>query len=40
LEINQAERTLILGVPEGIWKGGGRMIVGSVDHTVYRRIEQ
>jgi hypothetical protein len=35
----EAERALTVGVPEGVLKGSGRMIVGSVDHAVYRRIE-
>jgi hypothetical protein len=34
-----AERTLTVGVHEGVLKGSGRMIVGSVTPEVYRRIE-
>jgi hypothetical protein len=34
-----AERGLTLGVHEGVLKGSGRMIVGSVSSEVYRRIE-
>ena len=35
----EAERALTVGVPEGVLKGSGRMIVGSVNSEVYRRIE-
>src|ERR1700677_5011656 len=34
-----AERALLVGVHEGVLKGSGRMIVGSVTTEVYRRIE-
>jgi hypothetical protein len=34
-----AERALAAGVHEGVLKGSGRMIVGSVSAEVYRRIE-
>src|SRR5580698_1308082 len=34
-----AEKALTLGVHEGVLKGSGRMIVGSVSSEVYRRIE-
>ena len=34
-----AERALTLGVHEGVLKGAGRMIVGSVTPEVYKRIE-
>ncbi len=37
---SDAERALTVGVHEGLLKGSGRMIVGSVDHAVYRRIEE
>jgi len=40
VEINtEAEKALTLGVHEGVLKGSGRMIVGSVSSEVYRRIE-
>src|SRR5271168_1457007 len=35
----EAERALTVGVHEGMLKGSGRMIVGSVSSEVYRRIE-
>src|ERR1700677_5120509 len=35
----EAEKTLTVGVHEGVLKGSGRMIVGSVSLEVYRRIE-
>jgi len=35
-----AERALTLGVHEGVLKGNGRMIVGSVIPEVYKRIEE
>jgi hypothetical protein len=35
----EAEKALTLGVHEGVLKGSGRMIVGSVSSEVYRRIE-
>ena len=35
-----AERALAAGVHEGVLKGSGRMIVGSVSAEVYRRIEE
>src|SRR5579863_6479839 len=34
-----AEKALTVGVPEGVLKGSGRMIVGSVSSEVYCRIE-
>src|SRR6202789_4617776 len=34
-----AEKALTVGVHEGVLKGSGRMIVGSVSTEVYRRIE-
>lgn len=34
-----AEKALTVGVPEGVLKGSGRMIVGSVSSEVYHRIE-
>jgi hypothetical protein len=34
-----AEKALTVGVHEGVLKGSGRMIVGSVSIEVYRRIE-
>ena len=37
---SEAERELTLGVHEGVLKGSGRMIVGSVAEDVYRRIEE
>src|ERR1700679_959380 len=36
---SDAERALIVGVHEGVLKGSGRMIVGSVSVEVYKRIE-
>jgi hypothetical protein len=40
IEINsEPERALLVGVHEGVLKGSGRMIVGSVTSEVYRRIE-
>ena len=35
-----ADRTLAAGAHEGVLKGSGRMIVGSVSSEVYRRIEE
>src|SRR5271166_2533068 len=35
-----AEKALTAGVHEGVLKGSGRMIVGSVSSDVYRRIEE
>jgi hypothetical protein len=35
-----AERALAAGAHEGVLKGSGRMIVGSVSAEVYRRIEE
>jgi hypothetical protein len=35
-----ADRALAVGVSEGVLKGSGRMIVGSVPKDVYRRIEE
>ena len=35
-----AEKALTIGVHEGVLKGSGRMIVGSVTPEVYRRIEE
>src|SRR5271156_2733210 len=35
----EAEKALTIGVHEGVLKGSGRMIVGSVTTDVYRRIE-
>ena len=35
-----AEKALTVGVHEGVLKGSGRMIVGSVSTEVYRRIEE
>jgi hypothetical protein len=35
----ETERALTVGVHEGVLKGSGRMIVGSVSSEVYRRIE-
>ena len=35
-----AEKALTVGVHEGVLKGSGRMIVGSVTAEVYRRIEE
>ena len=36
----EAEKALTVGVHEGVLKGSGRMIVGSVTTEVYRRIEE
>jgi hypothetical protein len=36
----EAEKALAIGVNEGVLKGSGRMIVGSVTPEVYRRIEE
>ncbi len=35
-----AERALTLGVHEGVLKGNGRMIIGSVTPEIYKRIEE
>src|SRR5271156_2759771 len=35
-----AEKSLAAGAHEGVLKGSGRMIVGSVSAEVYRRIEE
>ena len=35
-----ADRTLAAGAHEGVLKGSGRMIVGSVSAEIYRRIEE
>ena len=35
-----AEKALAANVGEGVLKGSGRMIVGSVSRDVYRRIEE
>jgi hypothetical protein len=35
-----AEKALTIGVHEGVLKGSGRMIVGSVTAEVYRKIEE
>ena len=35
-----ARKALAVGVPEGVLKSSGRMIVGSVRSEVYRRIEE
>ena len=35
----EVEKALTIGVHEGVLKGSGRMIVGSVSSGVYRRIE-
>src|SRR6516165_7688695 len=35
-----ADRALAAGAHEGVIKGSGRMIVGSVSPEVYRRIEE
>src|SRR5664279_4322592 len=35
-----ADRALAAGVHEGVLKGSGRMIVGTVSTEVYRRIEE
>jgi hypothetical protein len=37
---SDAEKALTIGVHEGVLKGSGRMIVGSVSAEVYRRIEE
>ena len=37
---SDAEKALTAGVHEGVLKGSGRMIVGSVSAEVYRRIEE
>src|SRR5271166_1919823 len=37
---SEAEKALAAGVSEGVLKGSGRMIVGSVPRDVYRRIEE
>jgi hypothetical protein len=34
-----ADKTLAIGVHEGVLKGSGRMIIGSVTPEIYRRIE-
>lgn len=36
----EAERELAIGVEEGVLKGSGRIVVGSVTSEVYRRIEE
>ena len=36
----EAEKALAIGVHEGVLKGSGRMIVGSVTPEIYRRIEE
>ena len=36
----ESEKALIVGVHEGVLKGNGRMIVGSVTPEVYKRIEE
>jgi hypothetical protein len=38
--LTDADRTLAAGAHEGVLKGSGRMIVGSVSAEVYRRIEE
>src|SRR5271165_831137 len=35
-----AEKALTMGVHEGVLKGSGRMIVGSVSAEIYHRIEE
>jgi hypothetical protein len=35
----EADRALAIGVHEGVLKGSGRMIIGSVTPEIYRRIE-
>ncbi len=41
MELHTDERkALAVGVPEGVLKSSGRMIVGSVPSEVYRRIEE
>ena len=37
---SEADRALAAGAHEGVLKGSGRMIVGSVSAEVYRRIEE
>jgi hypothetical protein len=37
---SEAEKSSTVGVSEGVLKGSGRMIVGSVTTEVYRRIEE
>jgi hypothetical protein len=37
---SEADKALAIGVHEGVLKGGGRMIIGSVAPEVYRRIEE
>jgi hypothetical protein len=37
---SEAEKALAAGVGEGVLKGSGRMIVGSVSKDVYNRIEE
>ncbi len=36
----EADKALAIGVHEGVLKGSGRMIIGSVTPEVYRRIEE
>jgi len=36
----EADRALAAGAHEGVLKGSGRMVVGSVSAEVYRRIEE
>jgi hypothetical protein len=36
----EAEKALTAGIDEGVLKGSGRMILGSVSAEVYRRIEE
>jgi hypothetical protein len=38
--LTDADRALAAGAHEGVLKGSGRMIVGSVSAEVYRRIEE
>src|ERR1022692_1292604 len=38
--MTDAEKALIAGVHEGVLRGSGRRIVGSVSAEVYRRIEE
>ncbi len=38
--LTDADRALAAGAHEGVFKGSGRMIVGSVSAEVYRRIEE
>jgi hypothetical protein len=38
--ITDADRALAAGAHEGVLKGSGRMVVGSVSPEVYRRIEE